>query len=108
MDHPDDAEHIGLIYPAHVVGGDVGRRNPPASNAGVVDQNIEPARLGSDPSDRRRNGRVVGDIQLNEPPTQRIGGGLAAIRIPGNPYRPYDPIRADVERPRSRAPCWRR
>jgi hypothetical protein len=53
----------------------------PLLDAGVVDQHVQPA-VGLDGGHRGRDGRVVGDVELDGPCAQPLGGLAPALSVP--------------------------
>jgi hypothetical protein len=79
---PDQPEHVGLVDPAQVVGGDIGRCDPAADDAGIVDQDVEVTRRVLDGLHGSGDRGVVGDVEQHERSAERLGGTLPALGIP--------------------------
>jgi hypothetical protein len=63
-----------------VRGADDGVVRGPAFDARVVDQDVQPA-VGLDRLGRRRDGGVVGHVELDKPCAQPLGGRPAALAL---------------------------
>jgi DNA-binding XRE family transcriptional regulator len=78
---PYDAEDVRVVRGQHVGPGDLADRLARAHDPGIVDQDVETARVRAEEFGCRLHGILVGDVELNEAGAEHLGRRSIAVGI---------------------------